>query len=83
MEGVAGYSAWRWIFILEGIVTVVVAVASKFIIPDWPETAKFLNEDERKHLIARLAADNKGATMNRLDKKAIRRCFTDVKVYLG
>ncbi|WEW55773.1 hypothetical protein PRK78_001206 [Emydomyces testavorans] len=83
MDGVSGYRAWRWIFILEGIVTVVVAVASKFIIPDWPETAKFLNEDERRLLIARLAADNKGATMDRLDKKAIKRCLKDVKLYLG
>ncbi|KMU78893.1 hypothetical protein CISG_07410 [Coccidioides immitis RMSCC 3703] len=83
MDGVAGYGAWRWIFILEGIATVVIAVASKFIIADWPETAKFLKEDERRLLIARLAADNKGATMDRLDRKSIRRCLTDVKVYLG
>ncbi|EER28038.1 hypothetical protein D8B26_006687 [Coccidioides posadasii str. Silveira] len=83
MDGVAGYGAWRWIFILEGIATVVIAVASKFIIADWPETAKFLKEDERRLLIARLAADNKGATMDRLDSKSIKRCLTDVKVYLG
>ncbi|EEP81007.1 conserved hypothetical protein [Uncinocarpus reesii 1704] len=83
MDGVNGYSSWRWLFILEGIVTVVVALASWFIIPSWPETAGFLNEDERKLLVARLAADNKGATMDRLDKKAIRRCVLDVKVYLG
>ncbi|KMU91830.1 hypothetical protein CIHG_09570 [Coccidioides immitis H538.4] len=79
MDGVAGYGAWRWIFILEGIATVVIAVASKFIIADWPETAKFLKEDERRLLIARLAADNKGATMDRLDRKSIRR----ILMYFG
>lgn len=39
------------IFILEGIFTVVCAVVSKFIIADWPETCKFLTEDEKELLI--------------------------------
>ena len=45
------------IFILEGIFTVVIAALSKFVIVDWPEHAKFLTEEERELLIARLAAD--------------------------
>ncbi|PGH14631.1 hypothetical protein AJ79_02966 [Helicocarpus griseus UAMH5409] len=83
MDGVGGYKSWRWLFILEGLVTVVVAIASKFLIVDWPETAKFLNDDERRMLLARLAKDNGEVKMDRLDKKAAKRCFTDPKIYLG
>ncbi|KAK2735623.1 hypothetical protein FQN57_001169 [Myotisia sp. PD_48] len=83
MRGVGGYNGWRWIFIIEGIVTVVIAIASKFIIPDWPENAKFLNETERNILVSRLADDNGEAKMDRLDKAAFKRCFSDIKVYLG
>ncbi|KAH8822078.1 major facilitator superfamily domain-containing protein [Xylogone sp. PMI_703] len=54
MDGVAGYHGWRWIFILEGIFTVLVAIVSYWIIPDWPETARFLKEDERELLVYRL-----------------------------
>jgi hypothetical protein len=71
------------IFIIEGLVTVVLAVVSKFWIADWPETAKFLSETERTLLISRLSEDAGEAVMNRLDKRATKRIFRDPKVYLG
>ncbi|KAL2865433.1 major facilitator superfamily domain-containing protein [Aspergillus lucknowensis] len=83
MDGVAGYKAWRWIFILEGVATVVLAVIAKFIIVDWPESATFLADDERAVLLRRLAEDQGEAQMNRLDKKSMKRTFSDPKVYLG
>ena len=82
MKGVGGYNGWRWIFIIEGIVTIVVAAGAKFIIVDWPETSKFLNEDERKLLIRRLAEDAGCAKMDRLNKNSAKRVFMDVKIYL-
>jgi hypothetical protein len=51
------------------------------IIPDWPETATFITEDERAIIIARLADDVSDARMDRLDKAAAKRVFTDWKVY--
>ena len=83
MDGIAGYGGWRWIFILEGLFTVLVAFAAFWIVPDWPETAKFLKPDEREFLIARLAMDVEGANMSHWNKKAARRVFSDVKIYLG
>jgi len=83
MDGVAGYSGWRWIFIIEGLATVVIAVISKFIIVDWPEKAKFLNDEERSLLLRRLSADQGEARMNRLDRRSAVRVFTDLKIYLG
>ncbi|KAF2433664.1 MFS general substrate transporter [Tothia fuscella] len=81
MDGVSGYKAWRWIFIIEGLMTVVVGIISKFFIVDWPETAKFLTDEERVLLLARLASDQGEATMNRLDRRAVKRVFSDWKVY--
>ncbi|KAL4809465.1 major facilitator superfamily domain-containing protein [Aspergillus unguis] len=83
MDNVGGYKAWRWIFILEGLATVVLAVIAKFIIVDWPETAAFLNDDERSFLVQRLKEDQGEARMNRLDKTALKRTFSDPKIYLG
>jgi sugar phosphate permease len=83
MDGAGGYGAWRWIFIIEGLVTVVIGVFSKFFIPDWPEKAKFLNDAERKLLLERLQEDSGEAVMNRLDKRATKRIFGDWKIYVG
>ena len=83
MAGIGGYNGWRWIFIVEGLVTVVLACVAKFFIVDWPETSKFLNEEERQMLIRRLEEDAAEASMNRLDSKAARRTFSDWKIYVG
>ena len=71
------------IFIIEGLITVVVAALGKWLIVDWPETAKFLNEEERTLLLKRLAAEMSEATMSRLDRPALRRIFLDWKLYIG
>ncbi|KAF5011822.1 hypothetical protein FDECE_2112 [Fusarium decemcellulare] len=83
MDGIAGYGGWRWIFILEGIATVIIAIFSYWIVPDWPESAKFLNNDERALLIDRLAQDRKDTHMNHWDKKTAKRIFSDIKIYLS
>ncbi|CAG8428272.1 unnamed protein product [Penicillium salamii] len=83
MEGVCGYSSWRWIFILEGIATVVIGLIAKLLIVDWPEEATFLSERERTILLARLMSENDQFPMNRLDRAAVWRILSDTKIYLG
>lgn len=53
MDGVAGLHGWRWIFILEGIPTFVLGIASWFVLADGPETAWFLMQEERELLAFR------------------------------
>ncbi|KAF8586047.1 MFS general substrate transporter [Ramaria rubella] len=57
IEGVGGKPGWAWIFILEGLVTIVAGGLSFWIIQDFPDTAKFLTDAERKFIIQRLHDD--------------------------
>jgi MFS family permease len=41
---------WEWIFILEGLATIAIAMASYWVIQDFPDTATFLTQEERKKL---------------------------------
>ncbi|KAI0139300.1 major facilitator superfamily domain-containing protein [Pestalotiopsis sp. NC0098] len=83
MGGVGGYAAWRWIFILEGLLTIVVGCVSKWWIVDWPETASFLSPEQRQILISRLAQDTGEAKMDHLDKESAKRIAKDWKIYAG
>ncbi|THY37059.1 MFS general substrate transporter, partial [Aureobasidium pullulans] len=83
MDGIGGYSGWRWIFIIEGLLTVIVGIIARFWVCDWPETANFLTEEERAMLTTRLQTDSGEAIMNRLDKAATKRIFSDWKIYTG
>jgi hypothetical protein len=62
---------------------VVASFIFKYWVVDWPETAKFLNDDERRMLLRRLAEDSADARMDHLDKRAAKRVFTDWKIYCG
>ncbi|ORY55160.1 MFS general substrate transporter [Leucosporidium creatinivorum] len=57
MGGVGGYSGWRWIFILEGLMTVIAGVVAFWALTDYPATASWLSEDEKAWIIWRKAAD--------------------------
>ncbi|UZJ54580.1 hypothetical protein CBS101457_003900 [Exobasidium rhododendri] len=57
MEGTAGIRGWKWLFIIEGSITVFVALCAIFILPDFPHNTNILTEDERKLAVNRLSRD--------------------------
>ncbi|GAA5847715.1 hypothetical protein JCM3766R1_000741 [Sporobolomyces carnicolor] len=61
MDGVGGKPGWAWIFIIEGLMTFVVACAAPFLMTDFPEQATFLTVREKAFVIARLKKDQGGA----------------------
>ncbi|KAI1768929.1 MFS general substrate transporter [Hypoxylon sp. FL1150] len=85
LDGLNGLAGWRWIFIVEGLMTAAVAIFSAFFIVDWPEKCRFLSPDEKRLLELRLAADGAGslARMDTLNAYAYQRILTDWKIWLG
>ena len=83
MGGVGGKPAWAWIFILEGLLTVVAGVASFFIVQDFPDKAKFLTEEERTFVIRRLQEDDQfSATGEEFRAKYVWQSFLDRKTWI-
>lgn len=79
-----GYLGWRWIFILEGVLTCVVSLIWFFIIPDFPEDTKWLSEEERALVKQRLAEDQGPVALERrITFKDVVNCFKDFKFLLG
>ncbi|KAL8685670.1 MAG: hypothetical protein Q9218_007619 [Villophora microphyllina] len=82
MNGVGGYGGWRWIFILEGLLTIIVSTSAYYFIANYPATAKFLSDDERATIHFRLKA-NSDATRNEAFTWAnVKQAFGDPKVWL-
>ncbi|KAI8942847.1 hypothetical protein NX059_000887 [Plenodomus lindquistii] len=52
---------WRWIFIIEGIVTIVAGMIAPFFLVEFPEKVKFLTERQRHIAITRVSLEKKGA----------------------
>lgn len=49
-----GLQGWRWIFILQGLVPVLAGFTTIFMLPDRPEQARWLPDDEKQWLLAEL-----------------------------
>ena len=58
MEGVAGLSGWKWLFILEGIPSVLLGISVLFFLPDGPRDAAWLTTEERDWLEADRAQED-------------------------
>ncbi|KAF1960386.1 putative pantothenate transporter [Byssothecium circinans] len=54
LDGAHGLSRWRWLFLVEGIITIAFGIALPWILPDFPDTAKWLTEKEKAFIQARL-----------------------------
>jgi ACS family tartrate transporter-like MFS transporter len=58
MDGVWGLTGWQWLFILEGIPSVLLGVSVLFLLPDGPRDAPWLAVEEREWLEAELARED-------------------------
>ncbi|ORX90002.1 MFS general substrate transporter [Basidiobolus meristosporus CBS 931.73] len=72
---------WQYIFLIEGLPTVVLAILCWFFLPDSPETAKFLNKNERAYEINRLATDAGAANDHSWSWAQVGSVFKDWKTY--
>jgi MFS family permease len=82
MDGVRGMRAWRYIMIIEGAATVVLGIAVPFIMPDTPETASCLTEQDRADLLAlRRAEIGNTAAAQHFHKSDLKKGARDWKVY--
>ncbi|RYO93285.1 hypothetical protein DL766_001405 [Monosporascus sp. MC13-8B] len=81
MRGVGGHSGWAWIFILEGVATLVVAIIAFFVMQDYPATAKFLNPAEKQEVQRRLEED-RSALADEFDLKYFWHALRDWKIWV-
>lgn len=82
LDDVAGISGWRWLFILQGAVTFVIAIVGYFVLPDTPLTTKWLTPEERLLAHNRIELDT---TQNQGDAgvwAGFRQAVSDPMVWL-
>ncbi|KAK4129087.1 MFS general substrate transporter [Parathielavia appendiculata] len=84
MDGVGNLPGWSWIFILEGLLTMVVGVASFWMVHDFPDEAKFLSDDDRARVIRRLKLDQQSSAEHEsFQMSYFWQAMRDWKMWLG
>ena len=57
LDGVNGWSGWQWVFLLEGIPSILAGIVTLFYLTDRPEKAGWLTPEQRALVAADLARD--------------------------
>ncbi|OSC99283.1 MFS general substrate transporter [Trametes coccinea BRFM310] len=84
MAGTRGLEGWSWVFILEGILSIIVGVIAAFLFVDYPQTANFLKPKEKAYLIYRTTYDTLSAGEDPdFDIKYVLDALRDWQVWVG
>jgi len=81
MNQTAGLSAWRWLFILEGLPSLLSAIAVFFFLPDYPETAKWLSAEEKQLAADRLRLEGSHGHSGSMSWTDARATLLDLRLY--
>jgi len=77
LNGLAGLAGWKWLFILEGLPTVLLGIAMLLTLVDRPEQAAWLSQEERQIIRERISAERREKEMQRLWP-----ALTDIRVLI-
>ncbi|CAH0027048.1 unnamed protein product [Clonostachys rhizophaga] len=85
LDGKLGMEGWRWVFIVDGIISLPIAIAGFFLFPGLPTTNPrvwWLKESEQKLAQARMQDD--GVRKSRkIGKRMLKRVFTHWHFYFA
>ncbi|RMZ81286.1 hypothetical protein DV737_g2552, partial [Chaetothyriales sp. CBS 132003] len=84
MNGLCGLSAWRWVYLLEGIFTILFAGVVFLVLPDYPKSARsasWLTAEEQEYLELRLPAHAPRTHDAAFSKKEVLASLTNLRTY--
>jgi MFS family permease len=84
LDGRHGIAGWRWLFIVEGCISVGIAVLLWAFMPDSYQSAKFLNDDDKELMRLRTIKHDRYMRLNEsFDRKEVWKTFKDTKIWLS
>lgn len=86
LDGKRRLRAWRWLFIIEGTITIFIALFAVLVLPNFPRTTTWLTENERQLAVWRLdediGEDDWTGTENQTFWHGTKLAFADIKTWV-
>ncbi|KAI5857458.1 MFS transporter [Durotheca rogersii] len=76
----SGLEGFRWLFIVEGIITIASVIPTLFILPDYPARAKFLSASEKSFAEDRLKERGGGYNREHATRKELTETFLNPRM---
>lgn len=73
LNGVDGFRGWQWLFIVNGIISLPIAIAGFFFLPDYPHNTRvfYLNDRDKEIAKERMRLEGRSATVNQVPFKTL------------
>ncbi|KAF2169858.1 hypothetical protein M409DRAFT_64849 [Zasmidium cellare ATCC 36951] len=85
LDGKGGLEGWRYMFLVQGLIAMVLGVVTYFWIVDFPDQAHkslwFLTEEEQKLAVARIQRDRKDVQVDPFSWGKVLQHASDWKIY--
>ncbi|KAL4787065.1 major facilitator superfamily domain-containing protein [Aspergillus varians] len=85
LDGSQGLAGWRWIFILEGVITGTIGIVAVIFLVDFPDRAhkswKFLSERECAFVVRRINRDRSDGDVEPFTMKRFLKPALDLKIW--
>jgi ACS family tartrate transporter-like MFS transporter len=78
MDGIGGLKGWQWLFIIEGVPTVLFGLVFLTVMPDKPRDAKWLSAEERSWLQNTIDSEHKAVAA--VHGTSVLRAFADPRL---
>ncbi len=82
MTDVSGLRGWQWLFLLEGIPSVLVGFLVLYFLDDGPQKAKWLTSAEKDLLLQRLQEEEETKKSEGVQNHTLRDAFSNLHVWL-
>ena len=85
LNGRGGLKGWQWMYVVQGLISCMIGMATFFWIVDFPEKAQqsfhFLDEDETKLAVSRIQSDRGDVIPKPFTWSEVLQHFLDLKIY--
>lgn len=82
LDNKLGISGWRWLFIIQGVATFLVAIMAVFTLADEPLNTRWLSEEERHLAHDRIVKDTVGESGKETSFSGLKSAASDPKLWL-
>jgi MFS family permease len=82
LDGAHGIEGWRWLFIIEGVVTVGLAFVALFLLPDFPLNTRWLKPEESQLAHDRMERDTVERSPSKGARAGFAQAIRDPRLYL-
>jgi MFS family permease len=82
MSPTASLAGWRTMFVVLGLITVMIGLATFFFLPDTPMKARWLSDKEKVALLKHVSVNQTGIQSRKFRPKEILEALMDPQLYL-